>query len=132
MNKVTVGFVVQDFDGETGICKSQEFIAGDDVSWEDDYGNSIKVPRHEYFHFDMKQPIDKYNTVNVIEMEYGTPTSITSYPDDGDGNKNAKKMFKDIIKLNDRDISDSEIEIALENGTYDMSFDKQVVLIHSN
>ena len=55
-NKITVGFVVQVFeknaDGEF-ICTSQEFIAGDQVDYEDAGGNAIEPPEHPYQQFNM-------------------------------------------------------------------------------
>ena len=40
-NKITVGFVVQEFD-ENCRCVAQEFIAGDDVSYEGkEYGDEV-------------------------------------------------------------------------------------------
>jgi hypothetical protein len=56
MKKITVGFVVQNYD-EAGKCMSAEFVAGDQVDWEDEDGNAILGPTHEYFPFDMVQPI---------------------------------------------------------------------------
>lgn len=44
--KITVGFVVQKYeksqDGKF-ICKSQEFVAGDDVSYENDNGEKVVI-----------------------------------------------------------------------------------------
>lgn len=40
VRKITVGFVVQEFDADTGRCVSQEFVAGD-ARWEDRQGNTI-------------------------------------------------------------------------------------------
>ena len=54
--KITVGFVVQEYrKDESGgyICVSQEFIAGDQVDFEDSCGNSIAVPGHKYQSFNM-------------------------------------------------------------------------------
>jgi len=52
--KITVGFVIQNF--EDGKCVSQEFVAGDDVSYEQN-GETIDPPTDEtYQPFDMKQP----------------------------------------------------------------------------
>lgn len=56
--KVTVGFVVQSFK-EDGIITSQEFIAGDEVSYEDGYGDSVDIQEKEYVPFHMVQPEDK-------------------------------------------------------------------------
>jgi len=58
MKKITVGFVVQDYN-ENGECTGQEFVAGDQVDWEDDDGEEINSPGDEYFSyqpFDMVQP----------------------------------------------------------------------------
>ncbi len=55
-NKITVGFVVQSFkknaDGKF-ICTSQDFIAGDDVQFENVKGEPIEAPDHEYQPFNM-------------------------------------------------------------------------------
>ena len=55
-NKITVGFVSQKFrkqnDGRF-ICILQEFVAGDDVQFEDVKGESIQAPEHEYQPFNM-------------------------------------------------------------------------------
>jgi len=56
-NKITVGFVVQTFDDE-GKPISQEFIAGDDVSYENMKGEVIvpyPTPK-KYLLFNMVQP----------------------------------------------------------------------------
>jgi len=51
LNKVTVGYVVQTFEGQTLV--SQEFIAGDDVTYEDLDGNILSAPDDVYHSFDM-------------------------------------------------------------------------------
>lgn len=63
--KVTVGFVVQKYEinkkGKYN-CIYQAFVAGDEVSYEDDNGNAITIPnildREEYYPFEMEQPAD--------------------------------------------------------------------------
>jgi hypothetical protein len=35
------------------VCKSQEFIAGDQVDYEDAGGNAITPPEHEYQPYNM-------------------------------------------------------------------------------
>jgi hypothetical protein len=52
--KVTHGFVFQTYTGSR--CTHQEFIASDDVQWEDEEGNCCGMPDHEYQAFDMVQP----------------------------------------------------------------------------
>ena len=55
-NKVTTGFVVQKYHRDnTGkfTCIHQEFIAGDDVQFENIKGESTESPEHEYQQFNM-------------------------------------------------------------------------------
>jgi hypothetical protein len=55
-NKVTTGFVIQKYrkDGKSKFrCIHQEFIAGDDVQFENIKGESIETPEHEYQQFNM-------------------------------------------------------------------------------
>ena len=61
INKITTGFVIQTFNTETKQFVSQEFKAADDVTWEDENGNSVKSPGDDdtaepYLNFDMVQP----------------------------------------------------------------------------
>ena len=58
--KITIGFVSQTFelndDGKM-VCIEQEFIAGDEVSYEDEHGEPlVDIPEHQYQYFDMVQP----------------------------------------------------------------------------
>jgi len=55
-NKVTTGFVVQKYRQDNAgkfACIHQEFIAGDDVQFENLKGDSIEAPEHEYQPFNM-------------------------------------------------------------------------------
>jgi hypothetical protein len=55
-SKITVGFVSQEFrkqDNGKYICTWQDFIAGDDVQYENATGEPIKAPDHEYQQFNM-------------------------------------------------------------------------------
>ena len=54
--KITVGFVTQSYKKSaagTFICTEQEFIAGDQIDYEDLGGNTITPPEHEYQPFNM-------------------------------------------------------------------------------
>ena len=55
VKKITIGFVVQEYDTDTEKFIHQEFIAGDECDWEDEGGNPIYIP-NAYLPFDMKQP----------------------------------------------------------------------------
>lgn len=55
-SKITVGFVVQSFQKNTDgkfVCVSQEFIAGDQVDYEDADGNPVEKPDYKYQPFNM-------------------------------------------------------------------------------
>ena len=55
--KITVGFVTQSYEKNTAgefVCTGQEFIAGDQVDYEDLDGNKITPPDHDYQPFEMK------------------------------------------------------------------------------
>jgi hypothetical protein len=56
-NKITIGFVIQAFNND-GECISQEFIAGDQVDYEDTEGWPLdNIPEKEQYQpFDMVQP----------------------------------------------------------------------------
>ena len=55
VNKITTGFVIHKFDTETRQFVSQEFIDGDQVDVEDEYGDPAES-FDEYLPFEMKQP----------------------------------------------------------------------------
>lgn len=63
--KITVGFVIQDYkklSNGTLVCTGQEFIAGDQVDYEDNRGEHIDITdlhvetKEVYCPFDMMQP----------------------------------------------------------------------------
>jgi hypothetical protein len=60
INKITDGFVIQKFDTQKKEFITQEFIAADNVSWENERGETVDAPRQEdaepYLNFDMMQP----------------------------------------------------------------------------
>jgi hypothetical protein len=58
VNKITAGFVTQAFNTETNEFVSQEFISGDDVQYEDEFGEPVDDSEADenYLPFDMVQP----------------------------------------------------------------------------
>tara|TARA_Y100000389_G_scaffold167099_1_gene172117 strand:+ start:325 stop:540 length:216 start_codon:yes stop_codon:yes gene_type:complete len=56
IKKITTGFVIQEYDAESGEWISQEFIAGDLVEWEDENGECVDSVDDAYLPFDMIQP----------------------------------------------------------------------------
>jgi len=61
IQKITNGYVIQNFDEKSGKCVEQHFIAGDSCEWEDSEnspGTHIDEPVNiEYFPYNMIQPI---------------------------------------------------------------------------
>ena len=67
INKITVGFVIQRFDTETKKFESQEFICGDDVSFENEYGeHAYKID--EYLPYEMKQPKELKDLMEFVNV----------------------------------------------------------------
>lgn len=58
VNKITIGFVIQQFDTETNTFVSQEFIAGDEVTYENQMGEAVDSFL-EYLPFEMVQPTEE-------------------------------------------------------------------------
>ena len=54
--KITSGFVFQEYCTESRQWISQEFVAGDDVQWEDENGEYIDSLQTSYLPFVMIQP----------------------------------------------------------------------------
>jgi hypothetical protein len=55
IRKITTGFVIQRWNKETGKFLGQEFVAGDQVEYEDEYGYSIEDQEPEYMPYHMVQ-----------------------------------------------------------------------------
>ena len=85
--KITVGFVIQTYsdDGHGLDCIAQEFVAGDQVDWEDGEGEFIPTPVHNYHPFEMVQPA----TEGLIDLSANgvvlTDGGIIEHPEDYDG-----------------------------------------------
>jgi len=65
-HKITVGFVIQEYRlNKKGKyhCIHQTFVAGEEVSYENDMGDAITIPhvldKEEYFPYEMEQPVDR-------------------------------------------------------------------------
>jgi len=56
VNKITIGFVIQKYDTETGLCVEQSFVAGDQVDYEDTDGTPVEWQEDNYQPFNMVQP----------------------------------------------------------------------------
>jgi hypothetical protein len=72
--KITTGFVCQSYKKNSAgefACTAQEFIAGDQVDYEDAEGNSINPPDHRYQPFNMMLP-----TATVIKEQCPDSPSV--------------------------------------------------------
>jgi hypothetical protein len=77
--KITTGFVVQEYNDD-GICTGQEFVAGDQVDWEDDDGNSIDCPGNDtYQPFEMVQPETGDRIFQITLRGYRSETDETDH-----------------------------------------------------
>ena len=71
LRKITIGFVIQTYDTEVKRFVEQEFVAGDEVVFEDNNGDSLlqeTLPeefqvdgKQSYLPFDLVQPSDQPN-----------------------------------------------------------------------
>jgi hypothetical protein len=55
INKITTGFVIQKYDTKTGNFINQEFVCGDDTTFENLKGEEVEG-FDAYLEYDMKQP----------------------------------------------------------------------------
>ena len=74
LNKITTGFVIQRFDTETKQFVDQEFVASDDVSFENEYGEPVgselfcdENGDELYLPFNMANPADKDTVIPVTD-----------------------------------------------------------------
>ena len=67
-------------------------------------------------------------TVNVIEYSGGAITSLRSFSEDKDGNKEAEALFEKVAKDNGMD--DSDLDACIADGLFEEG-DYQVFLVHS-
>jgi hypothetical protein len=56
INKITNGFVIQEFDTETNKFIHLEFCASDECAIENKHGEAVDIAIDEYLSFDMVQP----------------------------------------------------------------------------
>lgn len=64
--KITIGFVMLNYEKDTDgqcVCTGQEFIAGDQVDFEDSKGNAISACEHVYQPFNMTL----FSTVQIAD-----------------------------------------------------------------
>jgi hypothetical protein len=103
--KITVGFVIQDYKklpNGTLVCTGQEFIAGDQVDYENEMGETVEVDtlKEVYCPFEMMQPKHvPFPPANPIQDAYENfvcPDCGEPIPDDvvdGQSCKNCPFVF---------------------------------------
>ena len=91
--KITHGFVTQTFQDEK--CVEQEFIAGDQVDWEDENGDGITPPGcYEYQTFHMVQP-----GMDRLGAHLTRDPKIAKYIQDNGSNSKHEKREEAKMKL---------------------------------
>jgi len=103
--KITVGFVTQIFEKQDNgnfICTDQQFIAGDDVSYEDVNGEPVEVDtsKEEYQTMNMRSPaggdwIDDRWSIEDVQNRYKDEDN----EDDNDKEPLSDKVARRILKL---------------------------------
>ena len=67
INKITTGFVIQQFDTDKKVYINQEFIAGDDVNYETVDGNPMDDDEMETFNFGPLAEEEPYLPFEMIQ-----------------------------------------------------------------
>ena len=83
VKKVTTGFVIQRYDTETETFVSQEFVAGDQVDWEDEDGKSLD-PDDFVVKGDGTLPYLPFDMVPPAFMDNGEVESVEEATNDQD------------------------------------------------
>lgn len=61
----------------------------------------------------------KLQTINVIEITEDGLLSVRSFSEDDDGVAEAEKFFKDILKEQEPEFTEEDIESYLKDGLYE-------------
>lgn len=61
INKITIGYAVQSFNGVTGKLIDQYFVSGEETHWENDRGDSVDEP-------DFETPSIHLGTINEKQL----------------------------------------------------------------
>jgi hypothetical protein len=98
--KITTGFVIQEYEGEN--CISQEFIAGDQCDYEDQFGDTIQPPVfhtksqcENYQSFDMVQPQKANEPIDKIAIEITVDSGVITSIDIPKSLSNVVVVVKD-------------------------------------
>ncbi len=66
VHKITSGFTIQRFD-ENGVFIGQQFVAGDEVSYETESGDNVDIPKNDTnIPFDMAQPLYNFTDTELV------------------------------------------------------------------
>lgn len=72
----------------------------------------------------------KLNTVNVVVLCHDNLDSVVSFSDDLEGNKEAEAFFLKLVKEEDEDLDEEDLEDILNNCLYE-SNSRMYVITHS-
>lgn len=71
-------------------------------------------------------------TVNVIEMNESYILQLVAFPETVEGNENAEKLFKQMVKENYSDVTDEQMNDCLDEGIFHWDNGGfSVLLVHS-
>ena len=74
--------------------------------------------------------MSKLDTINIVQYDEDTVTSIASFTDDSEGVNAAEGIFSALVKESDAQATDEEIADMLSDGWYE-SGTYQVFIVHS-
>ena len=122
INKITTGFVIQTYDGKTGRCVGQEFVAGDEVKYEDQNGESVdwSEKADAYQPFDMVQPGCK---AHVLTYSHRHGETVSVYSTEEKAQKAAAMTVADYIDEIHRPEDRRQIAKALNAQDYDKALE---------
>lgn len=74
--------------------------------------------------------------INILELLNGIPSQIQSFPIyeeqlDGEVVEQAEKLFEEMIRYHENDITDEDIEACIEEGVFDDNNGHELYIIWS-
>lgn len=69
-------------------------------------------------------------TVNVIEISGSNIIQLVAFPESLEGNENAENLFKQMVKENNSETTEEEMNVCLDNGIFTKN-DYSVLIVHS-
>lgn len=76
--------------------------------------------------------MSKLQTINVVEYASDDLSilGVSSFSDDEEGNREAEQLFKELVLEDNKDVTEREIDLFIEDGCYETET-YQLFLTHS-